>query len=162
EERRYLLNRRGSWVSEYSEHPDTVAATFKLSFEKACERHPLASDILHFCAFLQPDAIPEELFQHDDSFKFGTTVFDEAIAALPDEEDFLEWLGRFKPLVTPALACTTWKDDEFTPTVEAAELFHRVAIYLRGQGKYPEEIALLVRVLSIYEQSLGAEHTDTA
>jgi tetratricopeptide (TPR) repeat protein len=79
--RRDLLHRRGSWASD-SEHPLPVAATLKLSFERACEQHPLASDILNFCAFLQPDAIPEELFQHDNNFKFGTTVFDEAIAAL--------------------------------------------------------------------------------
>ncbi len=82
EERRCLLGRRGSWVGDYSEHPEPVAVTFRLSFEKACERYPLASDMLHFSSFLQPDAIPEELFRHDDSFKYGTTVFDEAIAAL--------------------------------------------------------------------------------
>jgi len=82
EEHSYLLNRRGSLVSEYSEHPIPVAATFMLSFEKAGEQHPLATDILRFCAFLQPDAIPEELFQYDDSFRYGTTAFDEGKEAL--------------------------------------------------------------------------------
>jgi transcriptional regulator with XRE-family HTH domain len=81
-ERHQLLNRRRSVVSKYSEHPESVAKTFKLSFESVCERHPLASDILNFCAFLHPDAMPEELFRHDDSFKYGTTVFDDAIASL--------------------------------------------------------------------------------
>jgi len=81
EERRDLLHRRGSWVGD-GEHPEPVAVTFRLTFEKACERDPRAANILNFCAFLLPDAIPEELFQHDDSFKYGTTVFDEAIAAL--------------------------------------------------------------------------------
>ena len=81
-DRRRLLSKRGSLKSKYSKHPEPVAVTFKLSFDKACEQHPLASDILQFCAFLHPDAIPEELFQHDDSLKFDTSEFDDAIAAL--------------------------------------------------------------------------------
>src|SRR5207249_3241843 len=54
-ERRRLLDRRQSRVSKYSKHPRAVAATLNLSIKKAAEQHPLASDILHFCAFLQPD-----------------------------------------------------------------------------------------------------------
>ncbi len=81
EERRNLLDRRGSWAGD-SEHPLPVAATLKLSFDKAGEQHPLAMDILRFCAFLHPDAIPAELFQHDGNFQYGTSVFDEAIASL--------------------------------------------------------------------------------
>jgi transcriptional regulator with XRE-family HTH domain len=81
-ERHRLLKRRGSQVSKYNYHPEPVAATLELSFKRACEQHPLASDILHFCAFLQPDAIPEELFQYDDSFKFGTIAFDDGIETL--------------------------------------------------------------------------------
>jgi len=67
---------------KYSDHPESVIVTFGLCFTKARELHPLAKDILHFCAFLQPDAIPEELFQHDDSFKLDTFAFNGGIAAL--------------------------------------------------------------------------------
>jgi len=84
-ERRRLLNRHRSQASkdsEHSRHPLPVAATLELSFREACEVHPLATDILHFCAFLHPDAIPEELFQYDNNFKFGTTAFDDGIEAL--------------------------------------------------------------------------------
>lgn len=81
-ERSYLLNRRGSLVREYSEHPDSVAVTLGLSIKSAGEQHSLATDILYFCAFLQPDTIPAELFQHDGSFKYGTTAFDDGVAAL--------------------------------------------------------------------------------
>jgi tetratricopeptide (TPR) repeat protein len=81
-----LLDRRSSQDEEnkgkYSDHPDTVVVTFELCFRNASERHPLATDILNFCAFLQPDAIPTELFEHNDSFKYGTTAFDDGIAAL--------------------------------------------------------------------------------
>src|SRR5712692_11819806 len=46
------------------------------------ENTPLAEEILHFCAFLQPDAVPEELFQYDDSFMLDPMVFKKGIAAL--------------------------------------------------------------------------------
>src|SRR5205085_6194230 len=80
--RRSLLDQHGALNDVHSEHPLTVAATFKASFAKVREITPLAEDILHFCAFLQPDAIPEELFQHDDSFKVDPMIFKKGIAAL--------------------------------------------------------------------------------
>lgn len=84
EARQSLLNRRGSSDSPYSEdeHPKSVAATFKLSFEDACKRHPMAADILYFCSFLQPDAIPEEVLEQDDGLQIDTQSLNEVIAAL--------------------------------------------------------------------------------
>jgi hypothetical protein len=79
---RWLLDDEHREHPEYSHHPESVAVTFALCSEQARKRRPLAGYILDFCAFLYPDAIPEELFQHDDSFKYGTTVFNKAIAAL--------------------------------------------------------------------------------
>lgn len=81
-ERAKLLATRGEIVRQESGHPDSVAITVSLSVRKANEWHPLTRDILNFCTFLQPDAIPEELFQTDGGFQFGTTVFHEGIAAL--------------------------------------------------------------------------------
>ena len=84
--RRDLLSERGSMdsdnVGKYSYHPDTVVVTFRLCFKMARKRHPMATDILHFCAFLQPDAIPAELFQHDNNFKFNRTAFKDGMIAL--------------------------------------------------------------------------------
>jgi tetratricopeptide (TPR) repeat protein len=79
EKRSDLLRRRGLLDSEY---PASVAATFELCFAKAHEYHPLATDILRFCAFLHPDDIPDELFQHDDSFKSDTTALIDGRTAL--------------------------------------------------------------------------------
>jgi tetratricopeptide (TPR) repeat protein len=54
-----LLKRRGGFGPD---HPESVATTVALSFERvACASHA-AADLLRFCAFLQPDAIPEEIF----------------------------------------------------------------------------------------------------
>ncbi len=86
EERRRLLNRRSSQEDEtkgkYSYHRETVAVTFRLCFRQARKRQPLATNILRFCAFLHPDAIPEELFEHDESFKYDADALSKGITAL--------------------------------------------------------------------------------
>jgi tetratricopeptide (TPR) repeat protein/transcriptional regulator with XRE-family HTH domain len=53
-----LLARRGLLGGE---HPESVQTTFALSFEQAEQANPAAAGILRLCAFLAPDAIPEEL-----------------------------------------------------------------------------------------------------
>src|SRR5207248_7337391 len=55
---------------------------FRTSYEKARELYPMAEDILRFCAFLQPDSIPEELFEHDESFMQNSMAFNKGIASL--------------------------------------------------------------------------------
>jgi tetratricopeptide (TPR) repeat protein len=54
-----LLKRRGGIGPD---HPESVATTFALSFEKVAGASHAAADLLRFCAFLYPDAIPEEIF----------------------------------------------------------------------------------------------------
>jgi tetratricopeptide (TPR) repeat protein len=53
-----LLKRRGT---SGRDHPSSVTTTFALSFEKLETLNPAAIELLKFCAFLQPDAIPEEM-----------------------------------------------------------------------------------------------------
>ena len=53
-----LLRERGSIDQDY---PASVATTWSLSFERVHEAHPAAADLLNFCAFLAPDAIPETI-----------------------------------------------------------------------------------------------------
>ena len=54
-----LLRLRGLPASY---HPDPVASTWELSFENIEKVNPAAAELLRFCAFLDPDVIPEELF----------------------------------------------------------------------------------------------------
>lgn len=51
-----LLRQRRS-----QEHPAAVATTWNISFERVEAVNPAAAELLRFCAFLAPDAIPEEL-----------------------------------------------------------------------------------------------------
>ena len=55
-----LLALRGQSVSA-SEHPESVAATWLLSFKEVEQRDPIAVALLRHCAFLHPDAILEEI-----------------------------------------------------------------------------------------------------
>jgi tetratricopeptide (TPR) repeat protein len=56
--RRDLLARRSILLPDYTE---TVATTWSLSFQQVEQQSPAAADVLRLCAFLAPDAIPEEL-----------------------------------------------------------------------------------------------------
>jgi len=44
-----------------SDHPESIATTWSLSFDRVEQANPAAADLLRLCAFLHPDAIPEEL-----------------------------------------------------------------------------------------------------
>jgi len=57
QQRAELLKQRGPTLG----HPDPVATTWSLSFQKVRQTNPQAAQLLQFCAFLYPDAIAEEL-----------------------------------------------------------------------------------------------------
>jgi tetratricopeptide (TPR) repeat protein/DNA-binding XRE family transcriptional regulator len=56
--RKELLARRSGLVLDY---PETVATTWSLSFQRVEQQSSAGAEVLRFCAFLAPDAIPEEL-----------------------------------------------------------------------------------------------------
>jgi transcriptional regulator with XRE-family HTH domain len=64
---RELLNERGEIVTD---HPDPVATTWLLSFERI-DKQKAAAELLRLCAFLYPDAIPEELLLNAEGLAVG-------------------------------------------------------------------------------------------
>ena len=54
-----LLGRRGGIVDG---HPESVTTTFSLSFERVERSNAAAAELLRWCAFLDPNEIPETLF----------------------------------------------------------------------------------------------------
>lgn len=48
---------------EMADHPHSVVKTFLFSFQRLAQVNAAAADLLRICAFLAPDAIPEELFR---------------------------------------------------------------------------------------------------
>ena len=57
-QRAKLLKLRGGFVSG---HPEAVATTWSLAFANVERVNPAAVELLRLCAFLAPDAIPEEI-----------------------------------------------------------------------------------------------------
>jgi len=61
------------------DYPETVGTTWSLSFRQIEQQSPAAADLLRLCAFLAPDAIPEELLMRDiaeagDPFKLNEAL----------------------------------------------------------------------------------------
>jgi tetratricopeptide (TPR) repeat protein len=82
-----LLKQRGGIISD---HPEPVATTWSLSFEQVEQTNPAAAELLRLCAFLSPDAIPEEIITQG-AIHLGpqiqpltqdTFAFNEALKAL--------------------------------------------------------------------------------
>jgi tetratricopeptide (TPR) repeat protein len=53
-----LLRKRGGLIAD---HPEPIATTWSLSFQRAEEKNPAAADMLRLCAYLAPDTIAEEI-----------------------------------------------------------------------------------------------------
>src|SRR6266487_4173184 len=72
------------------EYPASVATTWSLSFEKVTRANPAAAELLDLCAFLAPDAIPEDMITGGASHVgpqlqhvvTNPVLFDQSIAAL--------------------------------------------------------------------------------
>jgi tetratricopeptide (TPR) repeat protein len=81
------LKRRGNLASD---HPESVTATFALTFDKVQRINATATEILYTCAFLYPENIPEDILTRgvpELGAKLQTLAdksheFDEAIATL--------------------------------------------------------------------------------
>ena len=78
-----LLAERRSLVQD---HPESVATTWALSFERVANRNPAAAELLRFCAFLAPDAIPETNY-------YGGRERSEPTACSTGERSSAIWSG---------------------------------------------------------------------
>jgi tetratricopeptide (TPR) repeat protein len=87
QERTVLLNRRGGSLPN---HPESVATTWSLALQQVARDRPAAIELMRVCAFLAPDAIPEELLVEGAPYlgpvlepvAADRNTFNEALAAL--------------------------------------------------------------------------------
>src|SRR6266487_1798327 len=120
--RAWLLQRRGGLVPD---HPDAVAATWSLAFEKVEQANPAAADLLRLCAFFAPDAIPEEIIT-EGAANLGPLL--EPVASDPtDLDEAIRALGAYslmhrnatgKTLSVHRLVQAVLKDQMDEPTYE--------------------------------------------
>src|SRR2546421_8297234 len=88
--RKELLLRRGRFPID---HPDSVAATWSLSFQQVEQESLVAADLLRLFAFLDPEAIPEEMITLG-AAELGTAL--GAVASDPLQVDtIIELLLRY-------------------------------------------------------------------
>src|SRR5581483_8032107 len=85
-----LLARRGKQATPY---PESVATTWSLSFAQVQRSNPAAAELLHLCAFLAPDHIPEELLTGGASH--WPPALGEAVTNLLSFNQMLETLLAF-------------------------------------------------------------------
>ena len=71
------------------EYPRSVSATLALSFKRVEQRNPAAAELLQLCAFLAPDAIPEELLIKG-AREFGGTLASVAESAIQLDQAFAD------------------------------------------------------------------------
>jgi tetratricopeptide (TPR) repeat protein len=204
-------------IHEDREYPRSVAATLLLSFKRVEQRNPAAADLLRLCAFLAPDAIPEELLTKgarelgdvlapvaEDAYQLNQAFADLRAyslltrdpqsrtltahrlvqAVLRDNmstKEQCEWMRRvvvainmtlsgiefedwpvYERLLPHVTICATWTDCKAIVTLEASHVFRNTGVYLRERGQYSEAEALLKKALTLREQLLGPDHSDTA
>src|SRR5579864_1231813 len=74
--RAILLKERSGLASD---HPEPVATTWSLTFERVEQTNPIAADLLRLCTFLHPDAIPEEILSD------GTQALTPVLQSVADD-----------------------------------------------------------------------------
>ncbi|MBA2392935.1 MAG: TIR domain-containing protein [Ktedonobacteraceae bacterium] len=97
-----LLKRRGKLVTG---HPETVATTWSLSFQKVEQEDKAAAELLHLCAFFAPDAIPIEIIREGASQQHALAHLYQAQGKYSEAEElyreasatFEKVLGREHP-----------------------------------------------------------------
>ncbi len=74
-----LWKRRGEFSKK--DYPKPVATTWSLNFESVEQNNPAAAELLRLCAFLHPDAIPEELIMSG-AAELGSILQDMAVDSI--------------------------------------------------------------------------------
>jgi tetratricopeptide (TPR) repeat protein len=157
--RQTLLQERRSLVAD---HPDAVATTWSLSFQRVQEKNAAATDLLRLCAFLAADGIPEEVFTQGASYlgpllehaSADPFLFNQAIEALR-AYSLLSRDPRTQTLAVHRLVQAVLKDqmDEQSRKLwaERAVLAVKVTLPAVEHGTWPQWERLLAHALACSE-----------
>ncbi|HET9920290.1 MAG TPA: TIR domain-containing protein [Ktedonobacteraceae bacterium] len=148
---RELLKQRGDIADP---HPEPVATTWLLSFEKVERANPAAAELLYLCAFLQPDAIPEEIIIEGASM-LGPIL--QPVAASPI---------KLKKAIAELLKYSLVRRDSKAKTLSIHRLVQLVikdSIDERQQRLWAKRaIKAVERACNFREETLGSQHSDVA
>ncbi|GHO64345.1 tetratricopeptide repeat protein [Ktedonobacter sp. SOSP1-52] len=137
--RHTLLSRRGRQATHY---PESVATTWSLSFKYLEATNPAAAELLRSCAFLSPDAIPEEVLTE------GAFHWPPALqAAVADRLSFNQML---EALLAFSLV-KRFAEDRFLSIHRLVQVVQRERLSPEEQRQWTERV---VRVLNaVFPQS---------
>ena len=133
---------RGEPVTEY---PQSVATTWEISFRLVKRRNAAATELLRLCAFLAPDAIPEDLLDKNPSYWNTSSKHTEREAALYAFDQAIAVLLKFSLI----------KRDEATETVSIHRLVQVVlkdAMKGKVQQRWAEHAVLATEDVFPVEQ----------
>ena len=128
-----LLRQRGELAAG---HPDPVATTWALSFEKIEQANSTATELLKFCAFLHPDAIPEELF-HEGAPELG-----------PELEALVSDALAFNSAIAEILRYSLLRRDPNSRTLEIHRLVQAVLKQAMNDATQRQRAERAVRVVN--------------
>ncbi len=178
-----LLKRRGGLVSSYPDrphtayHPEPVATTWTPSFTFIQQANSAAAELLQICAFLNPDAIPEEIIT--DTIPHFVPIHKlKNVAADPFELDaaiealrrysFIsrnpndKTLSRYLPHAQDCVDHIKQWNIKFPEAIRLLSLLNQAATYLWQRAQYVQAESLYQQVQATREQVLGPEHPDVA
>lgn len=149
-----LLKKRGERLT----HPASVTTTFDMAFKNVQQAHPAAADLLRLCAFLAPDAIPEELFTRPspyDDVLYQPSTYAEIKSTTPST-----WKTVIKKFFTTFRPETTARGNSTDETgTSPAQPELKTALETFVENSYEFDIALgELRKFSLI-QRLTQEHT---
>ncbi len=131
--RERLLRTRGRQATG---HPESVATTWSLSFEKVEQRGPVAAALLRLCALLHPDAIPETMIEE------GATELGPVLQTVAGKRLILnEAIGEL-------LRYSLIRRDSETKVLTIHRLVQAVLIDTMGQEEYAEWARRVVRLVN--------------
>ena len=138
-------------LSQPDDYPTTVAATFRLSFDRLRERSPGAARLLELCAYFSPDPISLSLLYSD-----------QMIESLLPHEARLKERSVLAVLIRDLTRFSLVKVDRGSNTIEVDTLrtAKSLAVSLRKMGRVTEAFELTRQTSERYVSAYGADQPD--
>ena len=171
--RAVLLDLRNLSGGMNADHPRSMNATLSLSFERIKQAIPAAIDFLQLCAFLYPDAIPEEMITGGASHL--TPLLRDVVSDPPKYDAMIAELRRYS-LLYRNLDTKTFSIHRLVQAVlrdsmdealqrqwakRAVQIVSDLSRLRCTRGEHVEAELALQQAIETCQNALGPEHSET-
>jgi tetratricopeptide (TPR) repeat protein len=136
----------GGWKDD---HPESVATTWDIAFRRVSERSPLAAVLLTFCAYLAPDAIPDNILL----VVVQTMLSLEKVAAEPEHSKF-----ALDEAISVVRAFSLFQRDSNSKTVS----IHRLVQSILRDSQSPEKTREIKQLAVLVVNTACPNRSDVA